>query len=147
MAHYLGWALLQPTMQAGDTASWELTFWFAQVGSVVILFLIGGIGFRPPVSATVDSEQQLLSLQQGSDELTLSLTDVDEISIISARLFHLHYRHYAATRQFIGDVNDEVVILRTVHGPVAIAIADGDAGSLVELVGQREELAVESTAS
>lgn len=147
MAHYLGWALLQPTIQASDTTSWELTFWFAQVGSVVVLFLIGGIGFRPPVSATVDSEKQLLSLQQGSDELTLSLTEVDDVSIISARLFHLHYRHYAATRQFIGDLHDEVVILRTGHGPVIIAISDEDAGSLVELVGKRDELAVESTAS
>ncbi len=147
MAHYLGWALLQPAMQAGDTESWELTFWFAQVGSVVFLLLIGGIGFRPAVSATVDAEQQRLSLQQGSDELTLSLTDIDEVSIVSARLFHLHYRRYAATRLFIGTLRDEVVILRTPHGPVAVAIADGDAGSLVELVDQREAMAIESTAS
>ena len=147
MAHYLGWALLQPAMQAGNTESWELTFWLAQVTSVAVLLLIGGIGFRPAVSATVDSEQEHLSLQQGSDELTLSLSDVHEVSIVSARLFHLHYRHYAATRLFIGSLHDEVIILRTPHGPVAVAIADGDAGSLVELVDQREEMAVESTAS
>jgi len=147
IAHYLGWALLQPAMQAGDTQAWEMSFWFAQLGSVAFLILVGGIGFRAAVSATVDPDRQLLSLEQGADELTLSLTEINEVSIISARLFHLHYRHYAATRPFISDLKDEVIILRTDHGPVAVAISDGDAEGFVELLAARQELAVESTAS
>lgn len=147
IAHYLGWALLQPAMQAGDTQAWEMGFWFAQLGSIAVLILTGGIGFRPAVSATVDADRQLLSLEQGSDKLTLSLAEVNEVSIISARLFHLHYRHYAATRLFISELKDEVVILRTNHGPVAVAVSDGDAEAIAELLEAREELAVESTAS
>ncbi|PEN12776.1 hypothetical protein CRI94_12210 [Longibacter salinarum] len=144
IAHYLGWALLQPMMTGSDTSTWQIGFWLAQVGSVAFLLLIGGIGWRPEVIATIDTEAGLLSVEQGNVSASVDVDDIQDVSVVSARQYHLHYRRYAATKPFIGKLGDEVVIVRTTQGPLAISIDDAEAGALVDLVSERDELLVES---
>jgi hypothetical protein len=120
MVHYLGWALLQPMMTGPNATDWQIGFW---IGQLVSLALVGGlclVGFRPEL--TVRASADGLSLQQGDDRLDLSLDDIDEVRMISARTFHQHYRHYARTRVFLGRVASEVLLLLTPDGPVVVGL-------------------------
>ena len=147
MAHYLGWALLQPAMNAGNPDTWQLWFWFAQIGSVALLFLIGGVGWRPSVEATIDTTRGILMVEQGKSSVKVHVDEIEDASIVSPRLYHMHYRHHAATRPFISRPGREVIILRTGDGPIALSLDEADAGTLVDLVRQREEVMVESAAA
>jgi hypothetical protein len=147
IAHYLGWALLQPAMDASNPETWELRFWFAQIGSVLVLGLLGGLGWRPSVEATIDTDAGTLHLSQGTASAHVELADIEDVSIVSARLYHLHYRHYANTTPFIGEMTDEIIIIRSADGPLAVALGDEDAGDLVELVRPQEEMVMESQAA
>lgn len=130
LAHYLGWALLQPVIERDNTQAWQMGFWFAQIGSVLLLIAVGIIGFRPPVTAQVRDGE--LTLSQGSRSLSLSLRDVEEATFISTRLYHIHYRHYAATHVFIGTLDDEVLLLRTSGEPVVVGLPEDDQFALAE---------------
>jgi hypothetical protein len=123
MAHYLGWALLKPTLLANP--SWQTMFWGGQVVSVLVLLGIGLVGFRPPVRVTCASDAVVVS--QGDRSCTLSPASIKDIATISARRYHRHYRRYAATQVFVSALPDEVILLRTEDGPVVLALSDPDA--------------------
>lgn len=121
MVHYLGWALLQPMMTGPDATDWQIGFWIGQLVSLGVLAAVGIVGFRPPV--TVRSSTDRLVLEQGSDRLSLSFDDVEEVRRISARRFHRHYRHYERTRLFTGRLASEVLLLVTPDGPVIVGLS------------------------
>lgn len=130
IAHYLGWALLQPVIEGDNTQAWQMRFWFAQIASVLLLAAVGLVGFRPPVTAHVGENR--LTLDQGKRSLTLSVDEIEEVSSLSAQLYHLHYRHYAATHAFIGTMDDTVLLLRTADGPVVVALPEDDQTALAQ---------------
>lgn len=131
MTHYLGWALLSPLFLASPM--WKTVFW---IGQVIALFLLGGIGLvgvRPAV--TVTCLPQALQLTQGSRTETVSHETIEGIDTISAQQYYRHYRRYAATKIFISQLPNEVLLLRTTHGPIVLALADLDAqASLLTLL-------------
>jgi len=127
MAHYLGWALLQPLMEADATESWQVLFWIGQLASVGLVTAIGGIGFRPGVEVAFDPETASLHLQQGASERRLGPSDVREATRISAQRYHMHYRRYAATDAFVAEATDDMLLLRTADGPVVLALPSADA--------------------
>jgi MFS family permease len=120
MAHYLGWALLKPTLV--ENPSWQMLFWAGQLASVVALAGLGLVGVRPGV--TVDCTPRGIDLGQGRRAHSISYEAVEEIALISAVRYHRHYRRYAATKVFVGPLGDEVLLLRTAGGPVVVSLAD-----------------------
>ncbi len=122
MSHYLGWALLKPVLI--EKPSWQILFWAGQLASVVILGAIGLLGVRPGV--TVACTPAGLELEQGSRSRTVAHDAIEEIDTVSATTYHRHYRRYAATDVFAAGMQEEVILLRTPGGPVAVALADAD---------------------
>lgn len=120
MSHYLGWALLEPYLTAHP--KWQTIFWGVQIGSVLLLAGIGLVGVCPSVRVTCSPDA--VTLRQGNRMRTLPAASIDEVSLISARRYHRHYRHYAATEVFVSHLPDEVICLRTDDGPVIVALAD-----------------------
>jgi len=134
IAHYLGWALLQPSLSAENTESWQLAFWFAQLGSVAFLVAVGGIGFRPRVTTTINPDAAFLSVEQGSSSIRMNAEEIQSITQIPARLYHLHYRHYARTRLFRGRMAESVLVFRTASGPVVLALEQDDLDAVFEVI-------------
>jgi hypothetical protein len=122
MAHYLGWALLKPMLV--DNPSWQMLFWVGQLASVAVLAAVGLLGVRPGVTVTCTATA--VEVEQGSRSRTVPYDHLDAIDTVSATRYHRHYHRYAATQVFAGTIEDEVLLLRTPGGPVAIALADPD---------------------
>jgi hypothetical protein len=122
MAHYLGWALLKPMLV--ENPSWQVLFWVGQLASVAVLGAVGLLGVRPGVTVTCTATA--VEVEQGSRSRTVPYDLLDDCDAVSATRYHRHYRHYAATAVFAGPIDDEVLLLRTPSGPVAIALADPD---------------------
>lgn len=120
MSHYLGWALLKPMLV--NNPSWQLLFWTGQLASVAVLGAVGLLGVRPGV--TVACTPAALELEQGSRSQKVPYDALEQVDTVSATQYHRHYRRYAATDVFVGTLENEVVLLRTPDGPVAIALAD-----------------------
>lgn len=123
MTHYLGWALLNPLFLASPM--WETIFWVSQVASLLLLGGIGLVGVRPAV--TVTCRPKALHLSQGSQKETVSYDTIEDIDTISAQQYYRHYRRYAATKVFVSQLPNEVLLLRTTHGPIVLALANLDA--------------------
>lgn len=120
MSHYLGWALLKPVLV--DNPSWQILFWAGQLASVAALSAFGLLGMRPGV--TIACTPTNLEIEQGARSRTVSYDAIEEVDTVSATTYHRHYRRYAATDVFVSDLENEVVLLRTPDGPVAIALTD-----------------------
>lgn len=122
MSHYLGWALLQPVLI--DNPSWQVLFWAGQLASVALLAAVGLVGVRPGV--TVRCTETGLDLEQGPRSQTIRYDAIESVDAVPATRYHRHYRQYAATQVFVGSLSDEVLLLRTPQGPVALSLADPD---------------------
>ncbi|MFB6277990.1 MAG: hypothetical protein ABEK75_00635 [Salinibacter sp.] len=120
MSHYLGWALLKPYLTAHP--GWRMVFWGVQVGSGLLLAGIGLVGICPSVQVACSADT--VTVRQGDRSCTLSPASIDDVSLISARRYHRHYRRYAATQVFVSHRPDEIICLRTDEGPVIVALAD-----------------------
>jgi hypothetical protein len=130
MAHYLGWALLQPVFTGPDGAWYQTVFWLGQLASVAVVAAVGLVGFRPPLTVRCDDAAGRLCLSQGDRSCAVDYDAVGAVSLIPARRFHRHYRHYAATRIFVGRLDDEVLLLETSTGPVVVALPAKALGTL-----------------
>lgn len=120
MTHYLGWALLKPTL--ANNPSWQLLFWMGQLASVGVWGAIGLLGRRPKVSVTCTPTT--LTVEQGTRTRTVRYDDIERLETVSATTYHRHYRHYSATDVFASTMGDEVLLLHTPDGPVVIALPD-----------------------
>lgn len=147
LAHYLGWALLQPVLTGEGAEAAQLKFWTAQVVSFLVLVSVGVLGLRPPVHARLDDDG--LHLQQGNRHLHLTLDAIDEVRIIDARRFHRHYRRYAATRIFAARPGASVLLIDTDAAPVIVALSSEDDQAALQDALQHRTPAVaeESTAA
>lgn len=122
MGHYLGWALLKPYL-TGEPSR-QLWFWAGQLGSAALWGATGLLGFKPGVTATCTPTT--LRLAQGGRTRTVNREAIERASLVSATCYYRHYRRYAATDVFVGRVPDEVLLLHTPEGPVAVGLADSD---------------------
>jgi hypothetical protein len=122
MTHYLGWALLQPIL--ADNPSWQMLFWAGQLASGVVWGIVGLVGIRPAV--TVSCSPSTVKLHQGGRTYAVPYDGLDDVDVISATTYHRHYRRYAATKVFVSRVPDELLLLRTPHGPVVVGLPDAD---------------------
>jgi MFS family permease len=120
MSHYLGWALLKSTL--AEHPSWQVLFWVGQLASVALLAAVGLVGLRPGV--TVVCTPTGLEIEQGSRARTVPYEAVEAVDTVSATRYHRHYRRYAATDVFAGQLAEEVLLLRTDRGPIVVALAD-----------------------
>ncbi|MFB6271376.1 MAG: hypothetical protein ABEL51_00635 [Salinibacter sp.] len=127
MSHYLGWALLKPVLT--EHPFWQRLFWIGQGTSVLVLLGLGLVGFRPAVRVRCGPET--ITLRQGDRVCRVDYTALTDVSTLSARRYHRHYRRYAATRIFLSAVPDEVICLHTEEGPVIVALSDPDAQTAV----------------
>ena len=120
MSHYLGWALLKPYLTAHP--GWQMVFWGVQIGSGLLLAVVGLVGVCPSVQVTCSADT--ITVRQGDRSCTLSAASIEDAALISATRYHRHYRRYAATQVFASHLPDEVIRLRTDEGPVIVALAD-----------------------
>lgn len=127
MSHYLGWALLKPVLT--ENPSWQLLFWGAQLASAAAWAALGLLGMRPKVQISCTSSA--LELEQGSDSLTVPYDSIEHVETVSATTYHRHYRRYAATKIFVGEMPDDLLLLQTPRGPVVVGLPDeGDQKAL-----------------
>ena len=122
MTHYLGWALLKPVLT--NNPSWQLLFWAGQLASAALWALIGLVGLRPGV--TVACTDGAVELEQGGRTRTVPYDRIDAVETVSATTYHRHHRRYAATDVFVSTLPDEVLLLHTPRGPVAVGLPDPD---------------------
>lgn len=118
LAHYLGWALLEPLLAAHP--SWQTVFWGGQLVSVLGLVAVGLVGSRPEVR--VDCRRTAVVFQQGARHCHVPYADVQGVERIAARRYHRHHRRYAATRVFVSVLPEEVLLVRTEAGPIVVAL-------------------------
>jgi len=146
VAHYLGWAFLQTSIENNPDGPVAVGFWIGQVAS---LLLVGGLcllGFRPGVTVTVHADERRLRLEQGANVLTLALDAIERATVIDARRYHIHYRPYAATRIFAGRLPETVLLLRTPEAPVIVALTStAEHERLLEALHSTEAPVPEST--
>ena len=122
LAHYLGWALLQPAL--AGSPSGQTLFWVGQLASALVWAGLGLVGVRPAVSVHCTSAG--LELEQGGRHRQVPYDALDAVKTVAATTYHRHYRRYAATAVFVGRLQDEVLLLRTERGPVVVGLADPD---------------------
>lgn len=122
MSHYLGWALLQPVL--ANNPSWQVLFWAGQLASAVVWGVVGLVGIRPAV--TVSCSTSTVKLHQGGRTYAVPYDGLDDVDVISATTYHRHYRRYAATKVFVSQVPDDLLLLHTPHGPVVVGLPDAD---------------------
>lgn len=129
LLHYLSGALLHDYFAAPPSAVW--TYRLGLAGLTGLILATGVVGFRPALTVTCDAEA--LRLAQGDRTLTLPYARLASVERVTARRFHRHERRYAATRPFIGVLQDEVLLLRpTRGGPVAIGLPSDDLDALYD---------------
>ncbi|WP_040605697.1 hypothetical protein [Salisaeta longa] len=142
MAHYLGWALLQPTLVTNPDA--QMTFWIAQVASVTGLLLLGVVGWKPRLH--LEDTGAALHLAQGRNECTIAYDDVTSCRLVSARTAHMHHRSYQPTTMFTAGRAriDTVLVIRAADaGPVVVALPTrSEVEALRDLVRSHEPVAV-----
>ena len=119
-AQYAGWILLHPTLQAEPGGPVALAFWGVQIALLVGAALLALLGVRPAIEVAWDGTE--LHIQQGERHLTVSAEAIDEAAVIPARLYHRHYRRYAATEVFVNEMGEEVVLLTTPTGPIVLGL-------------------------
>ena len=143
LTHYLSGALLHEGFAAPPSGAW--IYWLSQAGCVGIALATCVIGFRPALTVTCTA--RALHLEQGDRSLAVPYTTLTSIQRISAQRFHRHERRYAATRVFIGELRDAVLLLHTAQdGPVALALPTSDLEALQEhLETARTSTRTEST--
>jgi hypothetical protein len=122
MSHYLGWALLQPTL--AGTPSGQMLFWAGQLASALAWAGLGLVGVRPAV--TVHCTSAGLEFEQGGRCRQVPYDALEAVETVSATTYHRHYRRYAATAVFLGALEDEVLLLQTDRGPVVVGLSDPD---------------------
>jgi hypothetical protein len=138
LTHYLSWALIKPLVEQTVTSpagglSWGVLYWLGQLGTVLVVGVVGVLGFRPALTVAIVGDDEELRLQQGARAATVPFDAIDAVGFTSARRFHRHYRRYAATRVFRGGLLDEVVLVETTEGPLIIALDDTeDQATLVD---------------
>lgn len=128
VAQYLAWVFVQAEVQADPTGPVALLFWGGQVASFGLCLLVGMVGFQPAI--TVSLVEDRLHLQQGEVTQAVPLAAITEARLISARLFHRHYRRYAATQVFINRLGAEVLLLETAEAPLVLGLAAEEAAAL-----------------
>ncbi len=128
LAHYLGWALLEPLLATHP--SWQTVFWGGQLVSLLGLIGVGLIGSRPEVR--VDCRRTEVVFQQGARRCRMPYADVKAVTRISARRYHRHHRRYAATRVFVSVLPEEVLLVRTDPGPIVVALPDPEAQTALQ---------------
>lgn len=122
MSHYLGWALLKPLLT--NNPSWQVLFWGGQLASVLLWAGVGLIGFRPGM--TVNCQSDGIEIEQGDRSHSVTYDEISTLEMIPATRYHRHYRHYDATRVFVTQFAEEVLLLRTPSGPIVIGLPDAD---------------------
>ena len=132
LAQYLAWALLHPAILAAPAGPVAVGFWLAQLAGALLVAATCLVGFRPAVyvEATTDG----LILRQGARRLTLLREEIDAVEVISSRRFYRHEARYAATHVFASRLMPELLLLHTLHGPVALALPPADRAALQRLI-------------
>lgn len=114
-----------------------LTVGAATVAGWVLVSAACFIGWRPRLHVHVDGAS--LRVRRGRESFVLPLGAIASAERVPAAVFHRHWRRYAATRAFVNRLGDEVLLLRTEHGPVVLGLADGDLTRLEERIARHEE--------
>ena len=124
LAQFIAWLWLQPVILAAPTGPVAMAFWVSQVGALMLALLTCVVGFAPAVVVSVGPLG--LHLRRGRHERTLRYTEITSVESISARRYYRHYGRYAATDAFINRLTPEVLLLHTLHGPVALGLPPDD---------------------
>lgn len=124
--HFLSAALLFTSAPA---------YWLVQAGLVGLALATGVAGVRPAL--TVRCTADALHVVQGRRTLTVPYAALVAARRITARRFHRHERRYAATRIFLGVLDDEVLLLHLEHGgPVALGLPAPELAALHDVLDE-----------
>lgn len=116
--HYLSWVFLEPLL--ADHPTWEGWFWGGQVITALAWAALGLVGVRPGVQVICTDD--VIEVTQGSSTLKIPRSSLSNVDRISSTRYYRHYRRYAATRVFVSQCPDQVLLLRTETGPVIVAL-------------------------
>ena len=136
LVNYLAWAVLQPVLEADPTEAFATTFWLAQVTSFLLAFVVCAFGFAPPIHVTC--APRALEVAQGERAARVPYDALRAVTPLPARLYHRHYRRYAAARCFVNRPDDELLLLRTGDGrPVVVGVPEGRRPDLMRAIAAR----------
>jgi hypothetical protein len=135
LSQYLAWALLKPFIAAAPDGPAALAFWIGQVGALGLVIGTCVVGFQPAITVTADTDR--LRLRQHDRVLVVPYAAIGDVSIISARRYHRHWRRYAATHTFVNHPDDDLLLLRTDIGPVVLSLAPDDREVLLDHLDAR----------
>lgn len=124
--HFLSGALLGELWAAQPSARWIYGLSLAGLGGAGLVPCV--VGLRPALTVTCAADT--LRLAQGASTITVPYAALASVQRITAQRFHRHERRYAATRTFLGVLDEDVLLLRTADAPpvvIALPAADLDA--------------------
>jgi hypothetical protein len=93
-----------------------LALWAGLAGTGLLLVLVGGVGFCPPVVVTCSG--RAVRVERGRERLRLPYAALTTVETVDAREYHRHHRHYAAVRPFLNGSRAPVLLLQARGGPV-----------------------------
>jgi len=132
LANQFAWAFIREDVLANPQGDVAITYWLIQL-SLIVTFLLGCvIGFKP--AATVTCTNTSVNVQNGDLRFAIGYDEIQQVKVISADLYHRHYRRYQATMPIINASEGEYVLLVTAHHPVVLGLSKGDLEAFVQHV-------------
>lgn len=126
--HFAVWSLWGGALNG--TA--RLVYAASLAAAAALVVLVGVVGRTPAI--TVTCTDTALHLRRGDATCTVPYDQIRAAELVSALAYHRHERRYAATRRFINRLDDEVLLLRTEDGPVALGLTAPDRRVLLRIV-------------
>lgn len=126
---YIGWAFVEPIITADESGQAAAYYFFGQLGSFVMLFMVALLGFKPGLKIAI--EDHCLHIKQGQKRLIVLYSEVHQAEHISSTEYHQHYRKYLNTRAFYNRLSDNLLLLNTESGPVILGLSEEDQATLL----------------
>jgi len=132
LANQFAWAFIREEVLANPQGDVAITYWLVQL-SFIVTFLFGCVvGFKPVVTITCTSSS--VNIQSGDLRTAIGYDEIQQVKIISADLFHRHYRRYKATMPVINGTEQQYALLVTEHHPVVLGLCSADLDAFVQHV-------------
>lgn len=131
LAGQWGWIAFGTTPEGAPS----LAFFGVQIVGGLVLAATCLVGWRSPV--VVIARDEALDVRQGDRALSLHYGRIASAEPITAEVYHLHWRRFAATRAFVNRLPDDLLLLHTASGPVVLGLAADDCDRLREHLADR----------
>lgn len=132
LANQFAWAFIRTEVLASPEGPLAIAFWVTQLVAGFGYLFGFVVGFKPEIVVTWTPET--LRIDTESDSVSVDHEDVLGVQVVSPLSYHRHYRRYAATRDFVNRLPEEVLLVQTDDGPIMLGLDADDRSTLMKLM-------------